>query len=45
MSDHQPVKILPRKKLPSARPIEKWVSFNKKKIHLKGDFIINDNSW
>ena len=44
-SDHRPVKVLPRKKLPSARAMEPWVSFNNKMIRLKSDFVANDNSW
>jgi exonuclease III len=44
-SDHRPVKILPRKKLPSARVEAPRACYDNKMIRLKGDFVVNDNSW
>jgi exonuclease III len=44
-SDHRPLLIRPRVKLPSARPEQVRTSFDSKMIRLKSDIVVNDNSW
>lgn len=44
-SDHRPVLIRPKAKLPSAGPERARATFDNKMIRLKGDLIANDNSW
>jgi hypothetical protein len=44
-SDHQPLVIRPKARLPGMIYKEPYTSFNSKIISLKGDLIANDNSW
>lgn len=44
-SDHRPVLVRPKAKLPSVRPEKVRTSFDNKMIRLKGDLVANDNSW
>ena len=45
ISDHRPVVIRPRRKLPSAKLGPTRTSFDNKMIRLKSDLIVNDNAW
>jgi len=44
-SDHRPVLVRPKAKLPSVRSEKVRTSFDNKMIGLKGDLVANDNSW